>query len=173
MIESPKKPKAVKWVIIFTMVAIFIGTGWIVLFSWQAKGIAEWFSIMGVSAILGGAFFVSGLLLGFIFGVAKPQEAGKPNKQDGTNLEQISEWLTKIIVGAGLAQLAMLPGSLKEFGKYAKEIFGCLAYVEIFAIGILIYYTSCGLLCGYLLTKLYFLGLMEDVSDRGEKGEQK
>ncbi|MGD0971446.1 MAG: hypothetical protein ABSA04_08615 [Desulfobaccales bacterium] len=100
---------------------------------------------------------------GFIFGVAKPEEAAKKNVS--TNLEQISEWLTKIIVGAGLAQLATLPGSLKEFGIYAKPLLGNLDYGEIFAIGILIYYLTCGFLGGYLLTKLFFLGLLEKDSN--------
>jgi len=161
--SEEKRKKAASIVTALMVVAICIGTCWTILYSWQAKNLVQELSIIGVSSTIAGAFFISGLLLGFIFGVAKPDEAGKKNVS--TNLEQISEWLTKIIVGAGLAQLATLPGSLKEFGIYAKPLLGDLAYGEIFAIGILIYYLTCGFLGGYLLTKLFFLGLLEKDSN--------
>ena len=163
--SAEKRRKAVILLIILTVVAICIGTGWIILYSLQAEN-SQRLPIIGVSATLAGAFLLSGLLLGFIFGVGKPEEAGK--KHISTNLEQISEWLTKVIVGAGLAQLASLPTSLTNFAAYANPRLGNFKNTEIFAIGILIYYLTCGFLSGYLLTKLYFLGLLENASSAAE-----
>lgn len=161
--SAEKRKKAVILLIVLTVVAICIGTAWIILFSLQAE---NWLPIFGVSALLAGAFLITGLLIGFIFGVAKPEEAGK--KHISTNLEQISEWLTKVIVGAGLAQLATLPTSLTNFAAYVNPRLGSFKNGEIFAIGILIYYLTCGFLSGYLLTKLYFLGLLENDSSAAE-----
>ena len=162
--SAEKRRKAVILLIILTVVAICIGTLWIILYSLQAENWTQRLSIIGVSATLAGAFLLSGLLIGFIFGVGKPEEAGK--KYISTNLEQISDWLTKVIVGAGLAQLASLPTSLANFAAYANPRLGNFknGTGEIFAIGILIYYLTCGFLSGYLLTKLYFLGLLENSS---------
>lgn len=164
--SAEKRRNAVILLIILTVVAICIGTGWIILYSLQAENWTQRLPIIGVSATLAGAFLISGLLLGFIFGVAKPEEAGKKNIS--TNLEQISDWLTKVIVGAGLAQLASLPASLTNFAAYANPRLGNFKNGEIFAIGILIYYLTCGFLSGYLLTKLYFLGLLENGSSAAE-----
>ena len=151
--SEEKRRKAVILLIILTVVAICIGTLWIILYSLQAEKWIQRLPIIGVSATLAGGFLLSGLFVGFIFGVGKPEEAGK--KHISTNLEQISEWLTKVIVGAGLAQLASLPTSLANFAAYANPRLGNFKNGEIFAIGILIYFLTCGFLSGYLFTKLY------------------
>jgi uncharacterized membrane protein (DUF485 family) len=158
--NAEKRKKAVRLLIILTVFALCIGTIWIILYSWQATDLPKQLTIIGVAAILAGGFFVVGLLIGFIFGVARPKGEGVTHVS--TNLEDISEWLTKIVVGAGLAQLATLPSSLGSFGDYVvKKLLGTPDSGAILAIGILIYYLTCGLLSGFLLTRLYFLGLLE------------
>src|SRR5258708_423417 len=99
--------------------------------------LGSFLGVLSNSALLGAAFISIGALLGFIFGIPRvprsaasaapqPQPAGgatgaastsAPPQDDrrlttNTNLEDISDWLTKILVGAGLAQLAVLPGKL-------------------------------------------------------------
>jgi hypothetical protein len=76
------------------------------------------FQKLAVSAGVLGASVASGAFLGFVFGVPKvPQsapsgdesgknpEAGASRYEQNSNLEQISDWLAKIIVGAGLIQI--------------------------------------------------------------------
>lgn len=177
--REEKRKKAVKQVTWLTVLAVVIGTAWIILYAWQAQNIPSFLSIIGVSATLGGAFLMSGLLLGFIFGYAgkqkpkpespplspplsPPNQTETPSQDISTNLEQISEWLTKVIVGAGLTQLASMPTFLKKFGEYVKPRLGNLSGGEIFAVGLLLYFFTCGFLSGYLLTRLYFLGLLNE-----------
>lgn len=80
-----------------------------------------------ISTTIATALFVAGVALatggmaGFLFGIPRsaqePQgSAGLPLEQASeykvnTNLEQISDWLTKIIVGIGLTQLGTVPPS--------------------------------------------------------------
>lgn len=181
-----QRKKAVRLVTLLTIGALLIGLGCIFAYAWQCPDETGKLSIIGVSTLLAGAFLITGLLLGFLFGYSRKEpaseasEEGKPPKKPSpkprTNLEQISDWLTKIIVGAGLVQLVSLPGALKKYAEFIKERLGTftvkvvqseqavsftLDYSEVFAIGMLLYYLTCGFLSGYLLTKLYFLGLLE------------
>jgi len=62
-----------------------------------------------VGLFLAGASTVAGSLVGFLFGVPqyrRPDHSSTRNANStttpNTNLEQISDWLTKIIVGVGL-----------------------------------------------------------------------
>lgn len=69
-----------------------------------------------------------------------------------TNLEQISDWLTKIIVGLGLVNLPKFPGYL---GRLLDKIAPYLNHDENLALGIVLGYSVCGFLVSYLLTRLY------------------
>ncbi len=82
-------------------------------------------NLVVIEVILGLSSFVVGILLGFIFGIPKssifnqndsPPFSPNSNQSDNsiensslryqpsTNLEQISDWLTKIIIGIGLVE---------------------------------------------------------------------
>src|SRR5438552_685547 len=70
------------------------------------------------------ACFAVGVVTGFLFGIPRVLQgtdsgaeatAHTPYQQRvNTNLEQISDWLTKIIVGLGLVQLTKVPGYLSK-----------------------------------------------------------
>ena len=59
------------------------------------------------------ACLADGSLLGIVFGIPRSAsqihftrpEDDRPEFQANTNMEQISDWLTKILVGAGLVDL--------------------------------------------------------------------
>jgi hypothetical protein len=72
-----------------------------------------------------------------------------------TNLEEISDWLTKILVGVGLIQLRSLPQNIWRIGNYVGQGLG--TNQETVASGIVIYFFGLGFLGGYLLTRM-FLG---------------
>src|SRR6185312_11609392 len=68
------------------------------------------------------AWLAAGGFVGFLFGISKTEQTDtSANASDGyrqrinTNLEQISDWFTKIIVGIGLI-------NLKEIGPHIKSI---------------------------------------------------
>ncbi|MCX5890301.1 MAG: hypothetical protein NTY36_12700 [Deltaproteobacteria bacterium] len=83
--------------------------------------------------------------------------------EDNTNLEQISDWLCKILVGAGLTQLTALPGVLKRYAIFfAPGLGGSASHGEVFAVGLLIFFTVCGFLVGYLWTRLHLGKALND-----------
>jgi hypothetical protein len=92
-----------------------------------------------------------------------PTLAGQSRYEDNTNLEQISDWLCKILVGAGLTQLTALPGVLKRYAIFfAPGLGGTTYHGEVFAVGLLIFFTVCGFLVGYLWTRLHLGKALND-----------
>jgi hypothetical protein len=80
--------------------------------------------------------------------VAKTKSTVRAN----TNLEQISDWLTKIIVGVTLVQLQPALGQLE---KAATVISTSLGGALSFAYALMLYFSITGFLGSYLLTRLF------------------
>jgi CheY-like chemotaxis protein len=77
-----------------------------------------------------------------------------------SNLEQISDWLTKILVGAGLVQLAALPGFLKSVGDYLGASLGIPAASPV-SVAVVLYGFGVGFLFSYLWARLRLRVLLE------------
>ena len=80
-----------------------------------------------------------------------------------TNLEQISDWLTKILVGAGLASLASLPG----FGARVIEFLDVKGYAGVpgggtLALFLIIYFGTLGLFWSYIETRTTLTDIFND-----------
>jgi hypothetical protein len=129
------------------------------------------------------ACLVTGGLVGFLFGIPKEVQgdsasiarragavalATAPNpspvtlyeQRVNTNIEQVSDWLTKIIVGLGLVELRKIPEHLKSVTDFLAHGYGtddCKAFVECPAFGgaITVYFVVVGFFGGYLLTRLF------------------
>jgi len=115
-----------------------------------------------------------GAIVGFLFGIPRVLQADRPSDANGaasvtptpdgyrvqvnTNLEQISDWLTKIIVGVGLINLGNLGPLLTRASRYVGASFGPEPANEHFACGLLLYFSIMGFALGYLLTRLYLTG---------------
>ena len=79
----------------------------------------------------------------------------RPTSKANTNLVEISDWLTKIIVGVGLFQLSTLPGKLKSLAGYFATAFGTPAAPPSLVMAILGYFAIFGFLLGYLWARIY------------------
>jgi len=91
-----------------------------------------------------------------------------------TNLEEISDWLTKILVGLGLVELGKVPDYLQRAGYYVGQSLG--ENRQAAASGLIVFFLGFGFLCGYLLTRMFVgpafrladqataLGVAEDVA---------
>ncbi len=175
---GPDQKKPSFYIYKWTIIGILLGTGWIVAYAWQSKDWTVFLTTVGAACMLAGAFLITGVFLGFLFGFphmlpgkssggnANPdQPAGKApavRYEVNTNLEQISDWLTKILVGVSLTQIGSLPGWLKKYAQFAAPGLGSYPNSQIFAIGIFIYYIVVGFLCGFLLTRLAIAGAIRE-----------
>lgn len=115
-----------------------------------------------------------GSLVGFLFGIPRVLQAeslnlnAPPGGQAGgastyslkvnTNLEQISDWLTKIFVGLGLVQLQRVPDHLRRASEFIA--WGLAPDSKFFAGGLILYFSVLGFLGFYLLTRLYIAGAL-------------
>jgi CheY-like chemotaxis protein len=138
---------------------------------------------LGNALIWGFGFCVSGMLLGFLFAIPRILPAGaiiaparlangkrendpSPNgvlSQPGhspseinSNLVEVSDWLTKIIVGVGLVELKHLPTAARGVADYIAPSLGLAPEIAApVAGGIMLFYSVLGFLIGYLLTRIY------------------
>lgn len=139
--------------------------------------------LVGLGLLLACAGLLVGGLIGFLFGVPRTLErsvsTGESDRQmvvseefrGNTNLEQISDWLTKILVGLSLVEF-------RSIEAFARQLITSLA--PAFAIGrnaapaskalvfgCLVLFTVLGFFLGYLLTRLY-MPLALEISNREE-----
>lgn len=107
------------------------------------------------------ALSYAGGLVGFLFGLPKrARPSASSSLTPNTNLEQISDWLTTVIVGIGLVQLGHIPSAIASLSDFIAPGFvganGLPAEsVEIYVVGMIVFFPILGFLAGYLWTRLY------------------
>jgi len=135
--------------------------------------------ITAFAAIFAGASTVCGWILGLLFGIprtlSRPALLATQQSGDGksgaapatstsrvnTNLEDVSDWLTKTLVGVGLTQLNLAPHYLwTSAQKINAAGFGWDNYGQVLALALFLYFAPGGFWLGYIgtrtiLTKLF------------------
>lgn len=144
-----------------TIFLIASGLLGILLFSASQHGGKFLFKYLGISTAITLASLLCGGFVGFIFGIPKTlqQEEGDKDGQrrfgPNTNLEQISDWLTKILVGVGLTQVYELPTLISFIADKVGAAFGDTPEGRVFAVAIIIYFVVGGFMLGFIVTRLY------------------
>ena len=150
----------------------------IALYAVQARDWLTSLAILGSGTMVASGFALLGTLFGFLFGVPHVVQHGaggqqpsspaslernneRPRYLASTNLEQISDWLTKILVGAGLAELRSLPKGFSDMGDTFAPAFGTFPSSKTFALGLIMFSSVVGFLLGYLFIRLYLTGVLE------------
>lgn len=150
----------------FLTLTITIGLGFILVQGVGARAPAFLWAL---------AMLASGGLVGFLFGIPRVLQDSSPtvavqtpNEQSSaasnprayrmqvnTNLEQISDWLTKIIVGIGLIELRNVTGYLGRLSLFIAGGLGNPTQSQVLAIALVLYFSVLGFLGGYLMTRIY------------------
>src|SRR4051812_43842035 len=75
-----------------------------------------------ITVLWSGVFFLLGALIGFLFGVpsgrSQPDSGSESREQVNTNLQQIADWLTKMLIGIVLINLKDIPAQLGYLTRY-------------------------------------------------------
>jgi hypothetical protein len=142
-------------------------TFWIVIYAFGTRG-PHW-NYLGTGLIAGLAAFLSGCLAGFLFGVPRAISSGQLRQQKdaaapayapSSNLAEVSDWLTKLLLGAGLVQLTRLGapiGSLIDHvGSGLYRYHGDKAAAEVTAGALLFALAFAGILDGYIGTTMWY-----------------
>jgi hypothetical protein len=147
------------------------------------------FPVLGLSLGIGFAATMSGGFLGFLFGIPKSLQrnqvaststvdpvtgkAATPSNTNrifisNTNLEEISDWLTKIIVGVSLIQLTKI---IKYYGDSCRSLarsfkgYLTLDFGFTYSGSLIIFFSVCGFLIVYLWARLYFIRQLNTLED--------
>ncbi len=141
----------------------------LLLFSYIVRDATVFFyaNLIAISSISVGG------LLGFLFGIPRSlssattrtsgDEGGNgvgadPNDKGyraNTNLEQISDWLTKILVGVGLTQLNSMPTLIDRLGVYFASGAQNANFTAPIAAAVSIGFSVIGFILVYLWTRIY------------------
>ena len=118
-------------------------------------------------------------ILGLIFGVPRARAEFSPEASErysaNSNLEQISDWLTKLLVGAGLVELKSLPGAVRGAGEFLGDGLA-VTNPAAYATSAIVYGAGVGFGAGYLWTRLRMRLLLEksdrDAAEASRRKEQ-
>jgi hypothetical protein len=162
-------------VTIWTAAASSLALASVAVFASQAE---KPFQVLGTGAVVAAAAAFTGALFGFIFGVPRVLASDRPQGGSSllyggsapivanTNLEQISDWLTKILVGVGLTQFALIAKAASRLFTGLAPSFGGGEVGAAFAGALILYMITFGFSTGWLFTRL-FLGRAMTAADRG------
>jgi len=162
-------------VTIWTAASSGLALAALIIFTYQDEKPAR---VLGTGLVVAAAAAFTGALFGFIFGVPRVLASDRPQGRSSslyggsapivanTNLEQISDWLTKILVGVGLTQFALIVKAANRLFAGLSPSFGGGEVGTAFAGALILYMITFGFATGWLFTRL-FLGRAMASADRG------
>jgi hypothetical protein len=165
--------KDIKLIFITMVVLLNIGIIGLLMFTLGTSD-ADRAQLTGNGLLIAGASLLVGTLMGFLFGIPRflqqnslsdgtnnnngDQPNHPSNYKPNTNLEQISDWLTKIMVGLGLAHIYALPSIFERIARHLTPGFSGSLKAYNIILTIIIYFLVCGFIFSYILTRLFLTG---------------
>lgn len=165
--------------LIFISFLVGIGLLGIVVYVYQDyvcakinRQISYAYSMLATLCFVSGALFTFSSLIGFLFGIPRPKVIDDSEKFQSKyigndNLLQVSDWLTKIILGLGLTQITKVPDLLRRMAGFITN--NTHVSNQALIVLIVLYFSCLGFLFGYLWTRLYFIRMLE-AADRDVNG---
>jgi hypothetical protein len=141
---------------------------------------ASWAGSPSVGLVWALACLIVGIIAGFLFAIPRVPANDDPNAKESkssspgsggkhgglginTNLEQVSDWLTKILVGLGLVEAKTLIAQLRNAGIYIGASLGRDG--ATIATGLIVYFLGLGFISGYLLTRIFVSPMLRRADD--------
>ena len=172
--------------------AMLVGMLSVVVYATQVGGKENFLAIVSTGILLAGSSIFVGGSLGFLFGIPRTlQQGGESPGTDvnsagtdtrssvpridyrvNTNLEQISDWLTKILIGVSLTQINDIRDGLRSLTAFAAQGLGTQSQGQVFAFALLSYNVMLGFFFGYLWTRL-FLARALRIADQAAIGARR
>ncbi len=151
------------------IVALLLAIVAIGMFAWDGP---HRLSVSGTLLLYGSASAAVGALLGFLFGVPRVATGGgstlstvtpQNHTQPNTNLEQVSDWLTKVLLGATLTQVGKIPDAGGELFTTMGEALSVnnMAAARAFSGALVVVTGAVGFLFGWLCTRILLASLIE------------
>lgn len=138
----------------------------------------------GLLLLISLASLLCGAVFGFLFGIPRLNKNYDPREDyqrttkytPNTNLEDVSDWLTKIIIGVTLTQLTKIPGYLQSLAdsillNNSCETLDCNFARPVIISGV-IYFFIAGFITGYFYTRLYLPNLFSILEENSIRGAE-
>ena len=141
------------------MILAFAATGAVGILLYATR-FSMWLSVVGSALMFALACAATGSLIGFLFGIPRALSAeeksttGIARFNGNTNLEQVSDWLTKLVLGASLTQLPEIRSFALTLFRAVAPSFGNDSTSAAFAGFVAVYYVVVGFVSGWLVTRL-------------------
>jgi hypothetical protein len=191
-----------QWLAVLSLGIPLLMAVWILVYSLATPGTHA--SYLGTGMLVGLASLLAGCLAGFLFGVPRVVSSGQfrhsqtsqlePGGQGPTtaasgpagsggagavtpssNLAEVSDWLTKLLLGAGLVQLTHLGRPIGQLvdavaaGLFSASAVGAAASgAKVMAGAILFGFAFAGFLDGYVVTTTWYQRRLSGQEDRVE-----
>ena len=153
------------------VVVPLLATIWIIIYAWGTPG-PHW-TYLGAAMLASLAALLSGCLAGFLFGIPRVVSSGEARQQKATsspaaspryapstNLAEVSDWLTKLLLGAGLVQLthlgAPIGGLIDHVAAGLYQAHKDEGAARVTAAAILFGLAFAGVLDGYIGTTMWY-----------------
>jgi hypothetical protein len=174
--ESPEWHSAAKVQVVGLGIVIILALAAILAYGLTAK--SAYLQTCGLLGLVGVAAGFAGAFFGFLFGIPRSivsargitdTAAGDERQKVGavvgnldpdatqpnTNLEQISDWLTKILVGATLTQLGHIPAALGSLFATIGSAIGNDSSDTVFVGALTIYTGLAGFVQGWIAARVW------------------
>ena len=133
-------------------------------------------SLLLVELLIASAAISLGSFLGFLFGMPRAVIAASTTEENdaeaplsyrpSTNLEQVSDWLTKILIGVGLVELRHIGGTLASMGHVvAGSLKNPPPGTEVVTQVVVVAFSVFGFIAGFLWTRIYY-GPLQTLTDQ-------
>jgi hypothetical protein len=158
---------------------LFGAWAWIIVLAWATDS----FVTFGALGMISAAATIAGAFLGFLFGIPRSlastaaslveqsQAGTKTIVMPNTNLEQISDWLTKILVGVGLTQLQSLPKIFSDLSTSLAALLPNVPAGGIVTLASIIAFLLAGFLWAYFESRTALMPLFERQTDLAQTHE--
>lgn len=123
------------------------------------------------------ASVAAGAMLGFLFGVPKvlqdeTTKTGGYRQLVNTNLDQISDWLTKVVVGLTLVNARDISKSLQGTAGILEKALGNKDGDLALAMAVVVYFSVIGFMSVYILTRLYLSPAFSEGDQAFQRAQQ-
>jgi len=152
---GPAPPDA--W-LLYLLVPPFVGVVGLGCFAAASAG----FNAFAVTLLIAAGAFVFGGALGFLFGLPRSSKTHSNTTggwfSSSTSLEEISDWLTKILVGLGLVEIGKLVDRIHRLVTYLAPAIDKGDMANAVALSTLTLFAISGFLFFYLFTRIFLAG---------------
>lgn len=140
-----------------TITIVIISYVCIFLYAFNTISVIDFLKVFSLIVLISISCFVFGGALGFLFGIPNHKDADMNDRfERNTSLRQISDWLTKIIVGITLVELKNIFNFFKQTVLIISKLINTDLSINVLVAVIIIEFIIIGFVLIYILTITVF-----------------